>query len=93
MVNIVPDKVHIARYLAVCEYRNKYSNATLSDACSKVNIPLSSYYKGKDILGAQGRPTKQVDTACYIDLKEPTFYLGSWFIPGLTYPITPIARS
>ena len=97
MANKLDDSIYIARYVAVLEYMKAHKYATLEQTLTLLNIPLTSYYRGKELTRKVGASlaeklhTKQEPV--YTELTEPAMYLGTWFIPGTSYPITLKLRS
>jgi ACT domain-containing protein len=87
------DSIYVERYIAVTKYLIEQADATIAYACQRLNIPLNSYYKGKELVDKGVVIVRDKQETTYIELTEPVFYLGSWFIPQLTYPITPRQRN
>jgi hypothetical protein len=87
------DSVYVERYLAVTRFMAEHADATVGHTCSVLNIPVNGYYKGKELVDKGYITGVVTQNSVYTELTEPVFYLGSWFIPQLTYPITPKLRS
>jgi hypothetical protein len=87
------NSVYVERYLAVTKFMAEHNSATIAYACSVLNIPVNGYYKGKELVDKGVVILKDKKKTMYTELTEPVFYLGSWFIPQVTYPITPRLRS
>jgi hypothetical protein len=87
------NSTYVERYIAVTKFMAEHSSATIAYACKVLNVPLLGYYKGKDLVQRGVVIVKDKQETTYIELTEPVFYLGSWFIPQVTYPITPKLRS
>jgi hypothetical protein len=87
------NSIYVERYLAVTKFMEEHKNTTLGYACSVLSIPINGYYRGKELVAKGVVPIKANKDIVYTELTEPVFYLGSWFIPQVTYPITPRLRS
>ena len=93
MAKKLDDSVFIARYLAVLNYMEEHKSATLEHTCHMLEVPTTSYYRGKELVEKSAFVTKAKELPQYTELTEPAFYLGNWFIPQVNYPITPKLRS
>jgi hypothetical protein len=87
------NSIYVERYLTVTKFMAEHSSATIAYACKVLNVPILGYYKGKELVAKGVVPIKANKEIVYTELTEPVFYLGSWFIPQVTYPITPRLRS
>lgn len=87
------NSIHLERYLAVTKFIAEHRSATIAYTCQVLNIPLNSYYRGKELINKGVVIVNIKHDDSYVELTEPVFYLGSWFIPQVTYPITPKLRS